>query len=98
MRLVDKDDLLREIETMSCIDQDSAHCEETTCYQCYMNLVEFQPEVDPAEQRYGHWKEDYTGDFFYCSECGIGSKCQTNYCPYCGVKMTDAQGDFNVCR
>lgn len=50
------------------------------------------PSVKPQEPKTGHWIYDRTRDWdgeckYECSECGMGSDVDYDYCMRCGARM-----------
>ena len=100
MRLIDKDELIEDIENEKC---SRCHYLGTSeCYSCTIRDIVFgigqYPTVDAVPVVHGKWiYPDYYGEEFsntmICSECDF--ECLRDvfdYCPECGAKM---DGDLN---
>ena len=50
-----------------------------------------------AKQRTGKWvlMSDCTGKYYACSWCGHEGYSGMNYCPNCGAKMEESDGDHD---
>ena len=87
MRLIDKDDLLRDMRKCKEFGELSA--------KSAIRKVEACPTVDAVPVRHGHWINHYD-DLFpeestkECSVCHaeqMATMLNDNYCPNCGAKM-----------
>lgn len=99
MRLIDADNLIKDIQTEIAI---SKHRYEDIGCRCFrrgmdraIRIARQQPTVAPI--KHGHWifAEDMVS-YIKCSECGdnicwVNTK-RPKYCPSCGAKM---DGDAN---
>lgn len=67
-------------------------------HDCAISCVDACPTVDAVEVVHGRWIPTYhtyynregaseIADEWHCSECGIYSRSEPNYCPNCGAKM-----------
>lgn len=91
VRLIDKDELIKRC--------DSPH------WCVWMSEIEDFPTVDAVPVVHGEWvtlEDDWTLDTIYqCSVCkeefvtidGTPAENLWNYCPHCGAKMMDGDGD-----
>ena len=85
MRLIDKDDLLRDMKKCKAYGELSA--------KSAIRKVETWQTVDAEPVRHGHWVEAKY-PLFTCSECGAiyrDTGYDYNYCPNCGAKMDEEQ-------
>ena len=87
MRLIDKDDLLRDMRKCKAFGELSA--------KSAIRKVEACPTVDAVPVTHGHWINHYD-DLFpeestrECSVCHaeqMVTMLDDNYCPHCGAKM-----------
>ena len=94
MRLIDADNLERNIMSMPDDDID-----EDSCYNV-INVIDREPTIDAVPVVHGEWvKEPMTFEKFYndpyvsanCSICGTRSRERGNYCHNCGAKMKGEQ-------
>lgn len=90
MRLIDADNLEREIDNMK-----PEGFRQSMAGFVFSKLIENAQTIDPV--KHGHWhhvkEHAYIGgdeakewDNFYCSECDAPSDRPYDYCPYCGSK------------
>lgn len=89
-RLIDKDELLRNIEADIDISVTGVRNMEAVkcCLQTLLDDVRNSPEVDAVPVRHGKWT--VTPVYIKCSECGESFMLiPQNYCPNCGAKMDE---------
>ena len=53
-------------------------------------IIDLQPTCDPY--KHGHWCSTWDTTV-KCSECGWFTGGKYNYCPHCGAKMDEVEGD-----
>ena len=54
------------------------------------NIIEDLPSVQPRKGKWvGH--KDYPGLAYLCSECNHFTTVKSNYCPNCGVSMSEGE-------
>ena len=81
-------------------DMKARRDEALNAVACVVNA----PTADVVEVRHGRWIPTYhtyynrdgacqIADEFHCSECGIYSRDEFNYCPNCGAKMDERRND-----
>ena len=66
----------------------------------YKEIMADIKALPPVEQKQGKWiydrKRDWDGECKYeCSECGMGSDVDYNYCMRCGANMCGGDTDVN---
>jgi len=70
---------------------------DTLCVALIRANIMQQPSVRPQEPKTGHWIIDkgsldaFYGEVCKCSECGVESIGESDFCPYCGAKMVEPQ-------
>ena len=82
MRLIDADELLSIVRSMTVVDKSVMH-----------RILIQMPTVDAVPVRHGHWIEDPDDWECQCSECGHLSSCRTVYCSACGARMDGKDGE-----
>lgn len=90
MRLIDADELIRQV------DENPQFAVWEAGVGTLVRLVDTIPTIDPESLRlHGRWEKVLTRENFTiygCSRCGMYARAATNikelkYCPYCGAKM-----------
>ena len=64
--------------------------------ETFLEMLRDKAEQCPQEPKTGHWIYDRTRDWdgeckYECSECGMGSDVNYDYCMRCGTKMIEPQ-------
>lgn len=63
----------------------------------FFDVVDDLPAADVQEVRHGYWKERMsTPSSLKCSNCGNSHEYNTTYCPWCGARMDEKDGDKNA--
>lgn len=84
MRLIDADELRKEIDKQAYPYKDST---ANDIYFSVLHLLVNAPTVDSESIKYGKWIEGADGSCM-CSECGKVIRYTIGYyCPNCGAKM-----------
>ena len=84
MKLIDADELLSIVRSMTVVDKSVMH-----------RILIQMPPVDAVQVRHGRWIEDPDDDWgCRCSECGHLELYQFDYCSSCGARM-DGKGNGN---
>ena len=61
----------------------------------FFEAIDDLPAADVQEVRHGYWKERMsTLSSVKCSECGNSHEYDTAYCPDCGARMDEKDGDI----
>lgn len=102
VRLIDGNALVKQIEETHCKDCNSYNgvwrraCE----WMDAMDYIEDAPTIDAQPVKRGKWESiDFIkvgGDkigMFQCSNCSQRMPWEANYCPGCGAKMEDNNGN-----
>lgn len=98
MRLIDADELFKEIATLSVDGSNPMGQGYCAGISDVSNLITNQPTIEPVKR--GEWLESECFDycFWVCSNCRFPSEALAaprlyKYCPQCGAKM---DGEANV--
>lgn len=101
MRLIDADELEKELEKMTQDFLDDKTIQGDFCAGVTVEMLEEvrkAPTIDAVPVTHGHWVEkelfipwcDDDVDVFYeCSCCGTESGGTSPYCPNCGARMDE---------
>lgn len=90
MRLIDADELVRNIDELS---KDAGFYR--AIYNGFSNVISRSPTIEAEPVRHGRWVSDEVDVLFHCSVCETQIStswdydCDEmwNYCPKCGAKM-----------
>ena len=60
-----------------------------------LTAIDYAPSADVEPVKHGEWdkKPFLIGTSYYCSECGDNFGEPYNYCPNCGAKMDEENGE-----
>lgn len=91
MRLIDADALI-EAHYNYC---NTHHGEADIFWTWSLRLMKDAPTIEPEPVRRGHWEvvDEAEPRRYSCSECKILSFYLYHYCPCCGAKMEEQEGD-----
>jgi hypothetical protein len=96
-RLIDADDFLKRLNERP-VDYIDPGCDFYYFEETVESVLNETPTVDAVPVVHGRWIPTYhtyynrageyqIADEWHCSNCGIYSKDEWNYCPNCGARM-----------
>ena len=94
-RLIDANNLIEEIREERCYN--CRNFKDMKCDYCgtadYIYMIEDMPAADVAPVIHAHWIRYPDCGVTKCSNCGwsIEECWDSDYCPYCGVKMDEKE-------
>lgn len=94
-RMVEDTAVIRAIRTALRADTDGMA--DLLCKGIETVVFKYVPTIDVVPVRHGHWTDDtgIEGAWNYCSVCGEQAIDLYNYCPNCGAKMDEEDGDHH---